>query len=588
MSKNPFSAIRRHKIISGIIIIALGAGGYFMFGTGGGSSMVTAYTYATATTGTIMQTVSGTGQIEASKQTDIQSKVSGDILEIGVVAGQPVKAGDLIAAIDDSPGVDSVEDAKTALYNAQVSLDNILESADDLTLTKAKNSVTSAQKTLESDKESLSESYVQGFNAVTSAFGDFPTIIAGLQEIVTTANEFVVQSSPTYLDYYYNSVKSYDSSAAALMSKAASSYQAAKTTYDANFKNYKSASQFSSESDIEVLLEETYQTAKAISDVTKNVGSVVQNYEDNLKDRNIVPQSFADTQLSDLSGYTTKANSYVTSLVSALTAIDDAKDAIDSDQLSLEEKIQELADLQTAPDESEVKSARLAVAQKQRALDDARSAREDYTIVAPFDGTVASVDVSEGDSVSTGVAIATVITDNQIVTVSLNEVDIAKVKVGQRVTLAFDAVSDLAMTGKVAEVATIGSVSSGVVNYGVTITLDSADSQVKPGMSVSATIITDIAQDVLTVPSAAIKTADDGTYYVSVPIKSTDAVAEAPQQVAQQTVTTGLDDDTLIEIVSGLTEGDQVVVSTSKSLTTTKATSSSGGFFMGGMGGPRD
>jgi len=173
-------------------------------------------------------------------------------------------------------------------------------------------------------------------------------------------------------------------------------------------------------------------------------------------------------------------------------------------------------------------------------------------------------------------------------------VDIAKVKVGRQATLTFDAINDLTMTGKVSEVAMIGTVSSGVVEYDVTIALDSTDSRVKPGMSTAVTIITDIAQDVLTVPSTAIKIADDGTYYVLAPSTAVSG-ASGQGEVIQKMVTTGLDDGTNIEIKSGLSENEQIVISSAKSTATTSrsttptsgSTRGAGGLFMMD-GGPRD
>lgn len=588
--KKIFSAVKRHKIITTIIMVILGASGYYLLGAGKKPATVTTYTYGTVAAGTVMQTVSGTGQIQASKQTSITPEVSGTIIQVEVTAGQKVKAGDVIAKIDSSDAQGSVEDAEAALYNAQVSLDDILDPDDSLSITQAKNAVLNAQKTLETDKSELEDSYQSGFSAVATAFNELPTIMGGLQEIVTSANDYVVQSSPNYLEYYYSSVKIYDPSASTLMTKAASSYQDAKTKYDANFTHYKSASQFSGERDIESLLNETYTTTKSVADALKNVSNVLQNYEDNLKNRNLVPQNFADTQLTSLASYTTTANSYMNSLLSASQTISNAKYAIESDQRTLDEKQQSLDELQAAPKESDVQSAQYLVEQKKRALADAKETLAKYTITAPFDGMVAAVEVEKGDKATTGTAIATVITDNQVVTVALNEVDIARVKVGQQATLTFDAVSGITMTGKVSEVAAIGTVSSGVVEYDVTIALDSEDSQVRSGMSSSVTIITDIAQDILTAPSTAIRTASDGTYYVLVP-EGTVSGASGQEEVTQRTVTTGLDDGSSVEIRTGLNEGDRIVVSSSKSAAATSGSAGpkdTGGFFMMGGGGPRD
>lgn len=147
--------------------------------------------------------------------------------------------------------------------------------------------------------------------------------------------------------------------------------------------------------------------------------------------------------------------------------------------------------------------------------------------------------------------------------ISLNEVDVAKVKVGQKVTLTFDAISDLTIAGDVSEIDTIGTVTQGVVYYNVEIVFNTQDSRVKPGMSVSSAIITDMKQDVLLVPNSAVKSDNSGQQYVqmlqnNVPVN--------------QTVETGFSNDTMTEITSGLKEGDKVVTQTITASTATTAT----------------
>ena len=105
-------------------------------------------------------------------------------------------------------------------------------------------------------------------------------------------------------------------------------------------------------------------------------------------------------------------------------------------------------------------------------------------------------------------------------------------------------------------------------------------------MRITSTIITEMKQDVLMVPSAAVRTDDQGSYVLAPAAGGVDSVEQRP-------VVAGLSDDTNVEIVEGLNEGDQVVVSSSKtsvSKTSTQspASRSSGGsmFNIGGMGGP--
>ena len=159
-----------------------------------------------------------------------------------------------------------------------------------------------------------------------------------------------------------------------------------------------------------------------------------------------------------------------------------------------------------------IRAKKIAVQQKEDALTSAKETLADYSIRAPFAGVIASVDIQKGDSISNGTIAATLITKQRIAEISLNEVDAAKIKIGQKVTLTFDAVEDLTLTGEVSEVNTLGTVSQGVVSYTIKIAFDTQDERIKPGMSTSATIITEIKQDILIIPSSAIKTLGNSSY----------------------------------------------------------------------------
>lgn len=216
---------------------------------------------------------------------------------------------------------------------------------------------------------------------------------------------------------------------------------------------------------------------------------------------------------------------------------------------------------------------------QERNLEDLKATLAKYTVVAPFAGTVSSVAAQVGQNAAT---IATIVTNQQIAQLSLNEVDAAKVKAGQKATLTFDAIEDLSLTGTVAEIDPVGTVSQGVVSYNVKITFDTADARIKPGMTVNANIQTDVHIDVLTVPSSAVKTSN-GVSRVQVftpPLIETGTTgrvsATPPTQV---TVVIGISDDTNVEIVSGLTEGEQVV---SRTITGTTAAGATNTTTLGG------
>jgi len=579
------SFIKKHKKISLIAILISAAGGYYFLKPDAVSQTQTVYTYGAVETGAIMQTVSGTGQVSPARETALKSKTAGKILEVAVVAGQSVKAQDVIARIDDDDAQDAVYDARAALESAQIALDELYDPVDDLTLTQAENALVQAKESLASDQDDLAQSYKQGFTSAASAFSGLSAIISGLQDIVAGASSYVTQSNPTYLDYYADAIKDYDSQASLLVAQSAAAWRQTKDQYDRNFTDYKKTSRESSNEEIENLINQTYETAKLAQEALKNTTTLIQRYKDVMESQNLTAQTFSETHLSSLSSYTTQNNSNLSNLLSAKQAIADAESTAINAERTLDEKTKSLDKLKQAPDESDIKSKTLAVEQKQRALDAAREALADCIITAPFDGVVAAIDIKTGDEISSGASVATIITGNQVASITLNEVDIAKVEAGQKAALSFSAVDGLTITGKVAQVGVMGSVSQGVVSYEVVIALDEVNPQVKSGMSVSAAVITQIKQNVLLVPSTAVKTANDGSAYVL--MESSGEGADAVPR--EQAVSIGLSDDQNTEIISGINEGDRVAVSSSKqSAAASSSPAQTGGsmFNIGGMGAP--
>jgi membrane fusion protein, macrolide-specific efflux system len=149
--------------------------------------------------------------------------------------------------------------------------------------------------------------------------------------------------------------------------------------------------------------------------------------------------------------------------------------------------------------------------------------------------------------------------------VNVSEIDVVTIKAGQKATLTLDAFPNQTFTGKVLVVNTSGAVSSGVTTYPTTIALDTTPDTIYPNMAVSAKIITAVKDNVILVPSAAVQTTS-GTSTVRV-LKN--------GQVSSVTVEVGSANDTQTEIVSGVTEGDNVVTSavTSTGATQTGSTS---------------
>lgn len=224
-------------------------------------------------------------------------------------------------------------------------------------------------------------------------------------------------------------------------------------------------------------------------------------------------------------------------------------------------------DNETVEEKWKRQSQEISVAQRRLALSNAQSDLDDYYIRAPFDGIVTDLSVEAGDSVSQSDAIASVITNDMYAKISLNEVDAAKVKKGNKVMLTFDALADLTIEGKVSRIDTIGKITSNVVSYDAEISFENTSDFLKPGMSVNAEIAIDSRENVLQVSNSAIKTNDDGSTYVRVMSIGQSAVdgGAAQSKIVNQTVEIGLTDDIVTEVISGLKMGDVVVTKMSSS-----------------------
>lgn len=273
---------------------------------------------------------------------------------------------------------------------------------------------------------------------------------------------------------------------------------------------------------------------------------------------------------------------------------------------------------------------------------------DDYTIIAPISGTVITKNAKVGDKISkssSGTTTMAVIYDLSTMTLemSVDELDVSSIKVGQSVEITADAVEGETFKGTVTNVSLQSSYSNGVTNYPVTVTLDDTGSLL-PGMNVDAKIILDSSENALVIPASALmrgnrvyvkkssdstentdtqrngssdnagdadserKNPGDGTQNADSADRQPDAGAEAsgsskgsgtdnsssksngsgksgssnvPDGFEAVQVTTGIINDDYVEILSGLSEGDEVYISSDSGSST-----QTDQMQMGGMGGP--
>jgi len=552
-------------------MFALGFWGVKTFmGTGGETRYVTALVEK----GTLVASIAGSGQVSASNQVDLKPKALGDVVYVGVQNGQEVRAGTLIIQLDARDAQRAVRDAEANLLSAKLSLEKLKKPADKLALIQAENSLSRAKQAKQDAEDNLKKGYEDGFNTVANVFIDIPGIMTGLQDLLYLSTVYGAGGSWN-LNYYAGIAAKYDNQANIFRDDTDAKYRFARDAYNKNFAHYKSADRSSDTATIEALIVESYETTKHIAEAVKSATNIIQFYQDKLSEQNLTPASLSNTHLTTLSSYTSKTNSHLLSLLSIKNTIQDNKNALINAERTIVESEASLAKIEGGADTLDIQSSELVLEQRRNALLDAKEKLADYFIYAPFAGTIAKLNTKKSDAVTSGTLVATLITKQKIAEISLNEVDVSKIKVGQKATLTFDAVSGLGIAGSVAEVDTVGTVSQGVVTYNVKIGFDTQDDRIKPGMSVSAAIITDIKQDVLIVPQSSVKSQGD-TYYVEMfasPLVSSGDTQGTTSSVLpqQRIVEVGISNDMSYEIVSGLKEGDQIV---SRIITATTKTQS--------------
>lgn len=496
-----------HKKSSIFLILLVAFAGYKIAGSLNSQEGEVRYITARAEIGSIVSSITGTGQVSASNRVDVTSLVSGDIVFVPVKLGQSVMKGQTLASIDSRNAGRAVENAGLSLENAKISYE------------KAQK-----QESNQSDSSSISDlnkAYEDGYTAVSNAMIDIPDIVSGADSIFYDPSHsayfgdlnIISSAGQTALDYKYEAGRAFDQ---------------AKKDYEIVFRVYKST-KASNREQLVSLVEDAESVVKKLHASLVAAYNTIDYVKQRITSENIPSQIATDK--SALNSSITKLNNHINSFSNVLTAIEDARDSATEAALDL-------------------KTAELNVS---KAEDDLRNAVEDlsnHSIRAPFDGIIGKVDVKSGDRVSTNGAVVTIITDEKIAEVSLNEIDISNVKIGQKATLTFDAIDELTITGTVTEVDLLGTVNQGVVSYTVKIAFDVNDDRVKTGMSLSAAIVSDSKQNVIRVPNSAIKSRGNLSFVEA--LNSSGAVTPIPVQ-------TGLSNDEFTEIISGLNEGDSFV-----------------------------
>ncbi len=199
---------------------------------------------------------------------------------------------------------------------------------------------------------------------------------------------------------------------------------------------------------------------------------------------------------------------------------------------------------------------RMAFDKARLAFEEAQDQLADAALTAPFDGIVAAVNIDAGDQIMASTVVMQMVDTGKVeIAAAVDEIDVAKMKIGQQAEIYVDAFRDIALPGEVTAISPMGRNQSGLITYDLTISIkDSKGYPLKDLMTVTVDIEAVLASDVLLVPNAAIhKDRATGSKTVTV-------LADSGEEEVR-VVWTGVSDGKLTEITSGLKEGERIVSS---------------------------
>ncbi|MDD9268060.1 efflux RND transporter periplasmic adaptor subunit [Paenibacillus sp. GCM10023248] len=233
-------------------------------------------------------------------------------------------------------------------------------------------------------------------------------------------------------------------------------------------------------------------------------------------------------------------------------------------------------------------SKQAAIESQQIKVDDAQQKVNQLTITAPFDGVFSADFANSKSNVLRNYPVGAQITANTTLgavaslstmqlAIAVDELDLTSVKVGQKAVVKVDAISGKSFEGEVTSVSNVGTTTNGVTTYDAVVSIpNSASNELKYAMTATAEIYIQDKKDILVLPIQVVTTTRGKS---TVTLKKADGTVEE-----QHEIKTGIRSKTQVEIVSGLAEGDEVVMPTRKATTTTGQQQTGG--FPGGEGGP--
>jgi HlyD family secretion protein len=524
--------------------------------------------------------VNATGQVEPRVQAELAfTGNSGRVSELLVNEGDAVKTGDPLIALDNRQLEAELTAAEANLAVAQADLLAVREGATQEQIAEAQAQVAAARGNLTQTQGSVTNADLSAARAsVEEARARLNDLLAGPNNDERARAQTALTDAQAEFERQRNALSAAKEQARITVEQRANAVRDAQATYETAYWDLEHVRK--NETDP--------RTERPLSDAQiRDFEAAFAQAERNLKDAEAnLAQSQVDyetakqNEISGLESAQARVNSAqvdLDTLVSGAEADEIAAaraqlaraeadlvsltssartGAINAGQANVEAAQARLEQLTADPLASDIARAEARVAQAEAQIEQVRIRLDDTVLRAPFDGVVAQINVAPGETISGSTAPLVLIdVARYLVKVTVDEVDIARVAIGQTVEVLIDALGAPALEGTVLRTEPLPSGDSAVTSYRVTVEIDPAGRELKPGMTASATIIADKRDNVLTIPTAAVRSEGANSLVTVLQV-----AADGTRTGEERSVKLGLRTGDTVEVLSGLAEGELVVL----------------------------
>ncbi|MCD6148705.1 efflux RND transporter periplasmic adaptor subunit [bacterium] len=506
----------------------------------------------------IVQKVSATGRVAPAEKVNLAFDIQGRIKKIMVKVGDRVNRGEVLCQLEDEELKNQVLQAEAGRDTYQAQLNKLLAGASkeeikvyetalenaQLALENARTSLRNAEINLDkvrTDAENkLAQAYQDGLNVLDDSYlklyNAFNTADL-IQRTYFTSNDQegikVREAKKSKIKHPMEEMKS-------LLEKAKE--EPTSENIDLALSQAKSSLEKAAEGlavirdtcDASVYKNQVSQTDKASLDTQRGYIILALTNVTNAQ------QAISSVKLAnELSIHTAKSQ------------VDNARNALKAAQGNVEEARVRLTQIKSPARKEDIDLIKSQLAQAEAQLSLARERLQKAKLTSPISGIITQVRKKEGEMAAPGEPIISLMSVSGLqIEVEVPEVDIGKVKLGQRAEIGLDAFPDEVFWGSVVKIDPAEEIIQGVVYYKVTIDFDKLDKRIKSGMTADIDIITQEKNNVLVVPARAVISQND---------KKMVRVLEG-EGFKMREVKTGIHgSEGEIEIISGLKEGERVI-----------------------------